>query len=284
MSHIDQFESVFRSAIKSVYTYQEISYRKALLITDLAGEDSRNLLSTITRCLAVLGSNIEWLLLTADDYYSTQELLESVDKAQPELICTYRNLHSETWKHPHSLGSHLDVLIQKTTAPVLIIPHPKADYANPHAFEDTNAVMAMTDHLTEDHLLVNTALRFCTEQSRLYLAHLEDSVIFDRYMEAIGKIPDIDTDSARREIADKLLEQPTAYIESCSTQLALLKPSVQIHPIIEFGKHLQHYQDAIANLKIDLLVMHGKHDEQLAMHGLTYPLAIEIRQVPLLMM
>ena len=47
MSHIDQFESVFRSAIKSVYCYREIHYPKALLITDLADEESRNILSTV---------------------------------------------------------------------------------------------------------------------------------------------------------------------------------------------------------------------------------------------
>jgi hypothetical protein len=282
MSHIDQFESVFRSAIKSRFRYQEIRYQNALLITDLAEEDSQTLLSTVTQYLAVLGGDVAWRLLTPDDYHSTQELLDSVDKARPDLICTYRNLHSETWKHPHSLGSHLDVLIQRTAAPVLVIPHPKSDYADSHAFEDTNAVMAITDHLAEDHLLVNTALQFCTQQSRLYIAHVEDAATFERYIEAIGKIPNIDTETARKEIADKLMEEPTAYIESCREQLARLKPSVEIRPTIEFGKHLRHYQDYISKFDIDLLVMHGKDNEQLAMHGLSYPLAIEIRRIPLM--
>jgi hypothetical protein len=35
---------------------------------------------------------------------------------------------------------------------------------------------------------------------------------------------------------------------------------------------------------IDLLVFNTKDDDQLAMHGLAYPLAIELRQIPLLML
>jgi hypothetical protein len=34
----------------------------------------------------------------------------------------------------------------------------------------------------------------------------------------------------------------------------------------------------------DLLVMHTKDDDQLAMHGLAYPLAIEVRSIPLLLL
>jgi len=76
MSHVDQFESVFRSAIKSVYCYQEINYPKALLITDLGSEDSKILLSTVEQFLAVLGDSVEWLMLNSDNYLSTQEMLD----------------------------------------------------------------------------------------------------------------------------------------------------------------------------------------------------------------
>ena len=34
----------------------------------------------------------------------------------------------------------------------------------------------------------------------------------------------------------------------------------------------------------DLLVMNTKDDEQMAMHGLAYPLAIEVRSIPLLLL
>ena len=36
--------------------------------------------------------------------------------------------------------------------------------------------------------------------------------------------------------------------------------------------------------RVDLLVMNTKDEDQLAMHGLAYPLAVELRQIPLLML
>ena len=39
-----------------------------------------------------------------------------------------------------------------------------------------------------------------------------------------------------------------------------------------------------AQHEADLLVMHTKDEDQLAMHGLAYPLAIEVRTVPLLLL
>ena len=36
--------------------------------------------------------------------------------------------------------------------------------------------------------------------------------------------------------------------------------------------------------EVDLLVLNTKDDDQLAMHGLAYPLAIELREIPLLLL
>ena len=43
------------------------------------------------------------------------------------------------------------------------------------------------------------------------------------------------------------------------------------------------YQRLIEEHKVDLLVFHTKDEDQLAMHGLAYPLAVELRHIPLLM-
>ena len=45
----------------------------------------------------------------------------------------------------------------------------------------------------------------------------------------------------------------------------------------------EHGYDTKAEHGIDLLVMHTKDEDQLAMHGLAYPLAIELRDIPLLL-
>ncbi len=43
-------------------------------------------------------------------------------------------------------------------------------------------------------------------------------------------------------------------------------------------------QPLIDEHKVDLLVMYAKDEDQLAMHGRTYPLAVELRHIPLLML
>ena len=53
--------------------------------------------------------------------------------------------------------------------------------------------------------------------------------------------------------------------------------------MVSFGHSLSDYKLYIQEYKIDLLVMHAKDHDQLAMHGLAYPLAIELREIPLLM-
>jgi hypothetical protein len=50
------------------------------------------------------------------------------------------------------------------------------------------------------------------------------------------------------------------------------------------GRRLAEYQRLIEEHKIDLLVLNTMDEDQLAMHGLAYPLAVELRQIPLLML
>ena len=59
---------------------------------------------------------------------------------------------------------------------------------------------------------------------------------------------------------------------------------VIIEDIIDFGHHISEYKKLILDHKIDLLIMNAKDEDQLAMHGMVYPLAIESRQIPLLML
>ena len=50
------------------------------------------------------------------------------------------------------------------------------------------------------------------------------------------------------------------------------------------GRRIEEYTRLIEEHEVDLLVMHVKDEDQLAMHGLSYPLAVELRQIPLLML
>ncbi len=281
MPTLDLFESVFKSAIKPRFHHAEPSIDRSLIITDLAQDAVEEYSSLVQQLLSHQQIN-EWEIIPGDRYNSTLDLLNLVEDRTVDLICCYRNLHSQAWQHPHSLGSHLDVLIQKTSTPVLVLPHPQAGYAYQHAYDGIQQVLAMTDHMTDDDRLVSYAAKFTASNGHLHLAHIEDDIIFTRYMEAISKIATIDTHSAEVALRHQLLKSPREYIDSCKTVLESHYPHMTIGNIVTYGHRLREYLDYVDELNVNLLVIHGKDEDQLAMHGLSYPLAIELRQIPIL--
>jgi len=283
MTQIDQFESVFRAAAHDAFEYEAVAFPRVLFVTDADADRSEAFIrQTLSYAANLKGATIE--LVPGDAFRSTTELLEKVSSHNPDLICTYRNLHSRAWKYRHSLGEHLDVLLQQTEAPVLVMPHPEAGFAHTDRLRSTDVVMVMTGHLANSHTLVNHAVSFTAPGGELYLTHIEDKAVFERYMDAISKIPSIDTDDARKRIADQLLKDPINYIASCQEILEAQGLSLKVHPLVSFGHHLTEYRQAVESQAVNLLVMNTKDDEQLAMHGLAYPLAVELRQLPLLML
>ena len=81
-----------------------------------------------------------------------------------------------------------------------------------------------------------------------------------------------------------MLKDPTEYIQSVKTVLDKLNRSIEVTAIVEFGHQLADYLKHIEDKQVDLLVINTKDGEQMAMHGLAYPLAVEVRQIPLLML
>ena len=281
MTTLDQFASVFKSAVKPHYRHKVVSVNRAVIVTDLDQTAADAFAKQVQQLLAPQQVT-DWEIITGDQYNSTLELLRLLEGKSTDLTCCYRNLHSQAWQHPHSLGSYLDVLIQRTSSPVLILPHPEAGYAYAHAYHSVRKVLAMTDHMTDDDVLVNYAAEFTGPNGRLHLAHIEDEATFARYIEAISKIETIDTANAEATIKHQLLKYPRDYIDSCRAALSTKYPSMTVDAIVTFGKKLADYLGYVDELEINLLLMHGKDEDQLAMHGLSYPLAIELRQIPLL--
>jgi hypothetical protein len=282
MTQIDQFESVFKSAIKDVFTYTPIVLSHILVVTDLPETEINPFVEKIKQF--VPHSEAEWIVIGQSECETTEDLLNFAESKPFDLICTYRNLHTKAWQFPYSLGDKLDVLLQKITTPVLVLPHPKAGYADDGAMSSTKTVMAVTDHLSNDHCLVNYATHFTESSGQLFLTHIEDQLIYDRYMDVISKIPSVDTEDTGEKLRRQLLKMPIDYIASCSQVLQQERADIQIHDIVHFGHHLSEYKKYIEQEQVDLLVMHAKEDEQLAMHGLAYPLVIELRHIPLLML
>ena len=285
MTKLDQFESVFLAADKTALRYEKLAVEHVLVVSDLDGDAAGELSSRVQTFLSVIDDDsTRWTRLDGEGFSSVKQLLDNVDAQAPDLIVTYRHLHSSAWQWPHSLGEYLDVLTQATRVPVVVLPHPDAALALPHTLENTDRVMAITDHLSGDHRLVNYALGFTQPGGSCWLTHVEPMSVFDRYMDVIAKIPEIDTESARELIERQLLKEPRDYVESCRRQIAEQQLTCEIGEIVTIGRRLGEYRRLITEHRVDLLVINTMDDDQLAMHGLAYPLAVELRQIPLLML
>jgi len=233
---------------------------------------------------AIDDAGTHWDTLSGDAFDSVQALLERIENLKPDLIVTYRHLHSEAWQWPYSLGEYLDVMTQATSVPVLALPHPDAQRALPHSIKDTDRVMAITNHLTGDNHLINMALAFTKPGGTCWLTHVESQPVFERYMDAVSKIPTIDTETARETLSEQLLKEPRDFIVSCQVAINTQGLPVKIEEIVTMGLRVDEYKELIAVRNVDLLVLHTKDDDQLAMHGAAYALAVELRGIPLLML
>ncbi len=285
MTNVDQFESVFKSATKTSFAYRDIEIQKVLLVTDLEEEPAQQVSNQVRSFLTALGEDesVNWRTVQGDEFQTVKELLDLVEKEGPDLICAYRHLHSQAWRWPYSLGEELDVLTQITSSPVLILPHPKAQSLD-EILKGTGSVMAITNHLTGDHRLVNFAVRFTEEKGTLFLTHIEDDAVFRSHIDVISKIPTITTETAEEEILKQLLKEPHDYIRSCSDTLQVEGLALQVEEIVILGHHIADLTRLVEEHQVDLLVLNTKDEEQMAMHGQAYPLAVELRKIPLLML
>lgn len=284
MSSVDQFQSVFRAADKAVFHPNLPQRKRVLIVSDLEGYPAEGLQGRIQGFLGCLGSDVEWSSAAPGSSRSVKELLDVVEENRPDLVCTYRNLHSEAWRWPFSLGVHLDVLTQATEVPVLVLPHPESGEVFDRGLEGTERVMAVTGHLQGDDELVNEAAGMTAKGGTLWLAHIEDEADFERIMGAISKIPSIDTEPARELLRAQLLKEPRDFIKRCRAALAPHLPKMTVEEIVTLGSRVADIKVLVEEHRIQLLVLHTKDNEQLAMHGLAYPLAIELRETPLLLL
>jgi hypothetical protein len=285
MTQIDQFESVFKAADKPQFLYEPIEFKNVLVITDLNDEAAASHCQQLEQLLTGLNDTVAptYQLITGNEFSTVASLIQQVEDAKPDLICMYRNLHSPASDFPYSLGIYVDVMAQATHIPVLILPHPDSSQSAGEETDVIERVMAITNHLAGDSQLVNYAAALTPVSGCLYLSHVEDKGTFDRYVATIGKIPEIETQKAQEQILNQLLKEPREFVHSCREAFSATKLMLQIEEVVVLGHRMNDYHRLIEEHGIDLLVMNTKDEDQLAMHGLAYPLAVELRHLPLLL-
>lgn len=285
MLKVDEFESAFRAADKPMFVLDAPPVGSVLLITDLEGEQHTSLTNDVRAWLErALGDEPTWQSLSGADYDDIYALVQAIETNPVDLIVTYRNLKDDAWRYPYSLGHYLNVLTREIGTPVIVIP-------NPHEFPErawkdtgTDAVMVVTDHLAGDAALVNWGVRLSERGATLFLTHIEDDAVFERYMQTISKIPAIDTEQARALIAAQLLQEPHDYVTRCRDVLESAGVPLRVEEVVRMGHRVHEYEELARKNNIDLLVFHDHEHGNVAMHGAARSLVIAMRHTPIFLL
>ncbi len=281
---LDDFESVFRSAVKTQFHHKAPIIESALLVTDVEEAETEAMLEQVRVFLSKTHntSEIEWSTLNSGDFSEVAEVLDRVRRNPPSIVVCYRHILGQGSKLPYSLGSTVDTLTQATDVPVLLLPRP--DNKELCLPKSTDQVMVVTDHLTGDDRLVNWAAHLCTLEGTLYLTHVEDESVLAHYIDVMSKIPGIGHEVVETKLPEKLLQIPLDYIQSTAEVLAKDGDREKVEPVVVLGDPVTYYEKLVVEKNVDLLVMNTKDAGQSAMHALAYALAVEIRDRPLLLL
>lgn len=283
MLDLDQIESQFRASVRVRPELVRPQIATALLITDLGPPEAQKLLGQVKGFLRTLGSEVSWSVLDHTQVSATRSVLDAIETHRPDLAVTYRHLFEDDKDLPHSLGTVADMLTQTTTTPILLLPPPgRADLEKRLA--NTDRVMVVTDHIVGDGSLVSWGLTLVESEGALALVHIEDDVVFARYVEAISKIPGIDTGYAERTIEKQLLHDAERFMDDVEADARAEFPKVRIKKVVRRGHTVKDYERVAEEEQADIVVFHTKDEDQLAMHGRAYSLAVELLDRPLLML
>ena len=281
--HIDEFESMFRRADREQFSWVPIPVRSVTLVSDGTAEQAQRVQDDVQNFVGCAADADNWRTITGDQYQTVAELLQLIDQQQTDLLITHRHLQETSFVPQHSLGVYLDVLTQTTSIPVLVLPGTSADPVMV-AKRDCDRVMVVADHISGDNRLINYGTAMCRPGGTVWLCHVEDDLIFERYMQAITRIPEIDSDGARILIENQLLKEASDFIDECVRVIQNEGPNIRVQSSVGRGHHLRHYRQIIQDHDVDLLVLNTKDDDQLAMHGRAYSLSVELTDVSMLLL
>jgi len=283
LEHLDEFESVFRRAEQEPFVYSDKKIDHVLLVLDEQHDQTEVTIEALKQFSAELADVEKWDTLRVGPNTTVQKLEEDVKGSPADLLITWRHLHEEAIVPRCSLGIYVDMLTQATDFPILLLP---GSVASPATIQGRkcNTVLAATDHLAGDHRLVNYAAAITNPQGKLVLCHVEDDQTMQRYLQAIERIPEVNSELVRTKLQEQLSRDVARYLQAAQQSMKEAGVPIQIETELTTGHRLAMYKKLIASHKADLLVMNTKDDDQLAMHGLAYAMSVEFVEIPQLLL
>jgi len=263
---LDIFESVFKRSVKQQYGYEHFKLGKILII---GNSDHLDKLTTFiskysTECHSFeYNSNFNW-----------SKLKSYIEKGQPDLILIQRQLGIYNKDLTFSVGPILESITQQSKVPVLVLPH---------EFEELKieTIGIGFDHQIDNSYLVNKGLLMRKYIKNLELIHVEDQTMFNYYLDAISKIPGINTEYAETNIKETILNLSGDFFRDVASKLENDNIKVGIH--CQLGETVQCYHELIKNRNIDLLVFEAEDESKMAMHSLGHSLTIQFPKVATLL-
>ncbi len=283
LEHLDEFESVFRRAEQEQFVYTEKKIDHVLLILEERQTQTDSTIDALKQFSDTLSKVEKWETLQVGPGTTVQNLEEKVKKSTADLLITWRHLHEKEVVARCSLGTYVDMLTQATDFPILLLPGSAASPATIQG-RKCDTVLAATDHLAGDHRLVNFAAAMANRNGKLVLCHVEDDLIMQRYIQAIERIPELNTELVKSKLQQQLNRDVVRYLQAARESMEKAGVPVQIETELTAGHRLSTYKELIVSHKADLLVMNTKDEEQLAMHGLAYAMSIEFIELPQLLL
>ena len=123
--HLDEFESQFKSALKTPYVYEGISLGSIALVCDEEEAASVELLNSVQRLAPPLAGHAEsqWKVFGRDSFSTVSDLLSKLKDFGADLVIAERNLkldHADNLIY--GLTNYIDALTQVMEAPLLLLP------------------------------------------------------------------------------------------------------------------------------------------------------------------
>ncbi|MBT7099228.1 hypothetical protein HN937_17755, partial [Candidatus Poribacteria bacterium] len=205
---IDEFESVFRSADRTVYRFEPPPVRRALVLSDRPAGTAEAFDARV-RAYVESGdpdASLEWESWHGDVPDTREQFVDRLSSYDADLVVTHRNLHDSISDAHFGLGVYVHVLTQSTRVPVLVTPSPDSPGFE-QATRKLEDALLLSDHIDGDDRLVNWAVNFVSNSGALVLANVEPEAVFGRYMHAISRIPGIETEMAEDRIRAELLKE-----------------------------------------------------------------------------
>lgn len=283
MDHIDQFSSMFKRAERTPFVYTPFEFASVIvLLDDLPGESELDQ-KQLTRVFPILEKTNRWRFVHGNEFQTVGELIGIVEEFSPDLVITKRCLQERGLVPQHSLGVYVDVLTQVLSPPVLLLPETPASNGGLPKTPPHN-IMIVTDQIAGQDRLISVGAAFGAGKGDVWLCHVEDDAVFERYQRAIERIPEIDTADSRKLIQQQFFNEASDFIQTAIADLKTHLPEQTFHTSISRGHRVKQYLNLVENHKVDLLVLNTKDDDQLAMHGNSYALSVELVKLPLLLL